>query len=778
MAGKEALYLALDVSKSMCPHIAEITGSLQAHLCDKALHAGSDAFGLALMGTAGTDNECAGAPDDEGGESYGGYEHISVMGAMGPVTANRIESVSSIQVESGQADAIDGLVVASDALVRYVRKLKFAKRIMLISDGETVRAEADADELSNIAAQLVENNVRLDIVTVGALSRAAAAADEGRDVSTGGDLGLQAAAEVWASLSALRERVHAIASEKGIDTRLVSVSSWEQLKAKWAEPYWKHVRPSASYRGPLNISGRHLPVRVWKKVSGSSTMPIKFKSISKSAAALVAAAEHVPEDKPEAEDFVTEKRYHRRADPDDDVVPTSFVSAYRYGANLIPFSGAAEDRMKYGVAEKCFELTGFVPRSAVPRHWFLGTADVVVGDDDVPGAREAVQELCIEMDQAGLGAVARYAPRAKGAPHLTFLLPGMKGLYMTELPFKDELKALLWPPVAAPPPTDQQRSAAEAFVDALDLDGAALRSLPEQEAKGARIRELPPDARASMRRSKDTRNPTHQRFFELLKHKLLHPEQPLPPPPWTLVRPLQQDTGLFAAAQPALMGVSQASPVGPMLKHSGKRVFKETAGESTAPAATRQRGPDVLPTPAAGLALEVESLPSLDLGGAPVLNVDSGRPVETFWQVIGDKSADRVEEAISQMEAVTLSLLEQAARPDDLPAAKAFRCLRELRRACVDMDEPAPYNTLLDKLKALWLPVAGAAPSREAFWTALAADADLSAGKISNTEAEDSHVSPQEARAFLLRTPPPSALPLAAEAPPAPDEEDDFADLE
>jgi hypothetical protein len=128
------------------------------------------------------------------------------------------------------------------------------------------------------------------------------------------------------------------------------------------------------------------------------------------------------------------------------------------------------------------------------------------------------------------------------------------------------------------------------------------------------------------------------------------------------------------------------------------------------------------------------------------------------------------------MEAVTLSLLAQAAQPDDAPATKAFHCLRELRRACVEMTGSERYNTLLDKIKALWLPEAGAAPTRETFWAALAADADLSAGKISRAEVEDSPVSPEEAKAFLLHTP--AALPLLAEAPTAMDEEDDFADLE
>ena len=43
------------------------------------------------------------------------------------------------------------------------------------------------------------------------------------------------------------------------------------------------------------------------------------------------------------------------------------------------------------MAEKVFELHGFAPAESVPRHFFMGGTECVVGDDAVRGAHEAVQ---------------------------------------------------------------------------------------------------------------------------------------------------------------------------------------------------------------------------------------------------------------------------------------------------------------------------------------------------------------------------------------------------
>ena len=129
MASKEALFIALDVSDSMRPHLDDVTGAVQRMLCDRIFHSKQDAVGLLKAGADATDNEVA--------LQMGGYDHIAVVGSMGPVGMKRIENVGAIHAESGRADLIDAVVVAADAIARYVRKNKWSKRVLLVSDGAT-----------------------------------------------------------------------------------------------------------------------------------------------------------------------------------------------------------------------------------------------------------------------------------------------------------------------------------------------------------------------------------------------------------------------------------------------------------------------------------------------------------------------------------------------------------------------------------------------------------------------------------------------------------------
>lgn len=179
----------------------------------------------------------------------------------------------------------------------------------------------------------------------------------------------------------------------------------------------------------------------------------------------------------------------------------------------------------------------------------------------------------------------------------------------------------------------------------------------------------------------------------------------------------------------------------------------------------------------------VPALPSLEVSGlvngSGSLRVDSGRPVETFWRMLQDADDSRMLEAVAQMEQVTIDLMAQAARPDDAAGLKAYRCLRELRRACVQQAKPQLYNTFLERLRDLWMPAVGSAShARESFWRVLATDADLSKGKISCDETEASSVTAREAREFLTRAVAPNVLALAAPEKHAAMEDDDFDDLE
>jgi len=144
--------------------------------------------------------------------------------------------------------------------------------------------------------------------------------------------------------------------------------------------------------------------------------------------------------------------------------------------------------------------------------------------------------------------------------------------------------------------------------------------------------------------------------------------------------------------------------------------------------------------------------------------------VDTFWAMLQDETQDRTELAVLQMTHVIRTLFKQAIEANDAMADQGFVCLRELRRACVQEEEPGPYNELMRGLRDEW-----AGGARHAFWARLDRDDDLRRGLICADETDESSVSAADAMAFVQGGPPQPAEPAPAATPAA---DDEYGDLE
>lgn len=385
-----------------------------------------------------------------------------------------------------------------------------------------------------------------------------------------------------------------------------------------------------------------------------------------------------------------ERRYYTQGDPEGDVRPEDRASAFRFGKDLVPVYGADEDATKFGVPEKAFQLVGFVPRQTVPRHYFVGTSDCVVGAGE--HANQALQALCLALEEEDLVGIARFAPKKNSQPRLVVLTPCCRCFYLNNLPFSDEVKPLLWPPPRSEGPSEAQLEAAHALVDALDMKSAA-------EAAGAK----------EPLRPKDVKDPAKLRTHQCVIAKALTQRSDLPSTDWHILKPLKPDADLFAAAREQLGAFSAACAVRPPQRAPTRfdpcaplsvaktccharhnpcgtpccaataSKTKHTFGDASADGTKRQKVEDA---GSGGGSLERAAIPSL---AAAVTSVDSGRPVDTFWMMLRDETQDRTDLAVQQMSIVICTLLKQAVEPDDTTGTLGFRCLRELRRACVQV---------------------------------------------------------------------------------------------
>ena len=128
------------------------------------------------------------------------------------------------------------------------------------------------------------------------------------------------------------------------------------------------------------------------------------------------------------------------------------------------------------------------------------------------------------------------------------------------------------------------------------------------------------------------------------------------------------------------------------------------------------------------------------------------------------------------MGAAVATLLRSASVADDAHAEKGFRCLRELRRACVQEEEATPFN---EQLRALRAELAErAARGGAELWARLAADDELRLGLISEDEVGGAGVDRAGAGAFVEAPLAPAAPASATPAAVADDDDDDFGALD
>ena len=297
--------MLLDVNETMEAHLADAKLALKSQVTSKILFNKQDVLGIGLVGTDGTDNMVA----DEMGE--GQYEHVSVVKKVAKASFSSLAALDAATCSGASGDLIDGVVVAVDAITKFVRNLKFGKRLVLVTDGHAFSGIED-DDVDQIVDGMAKEAIRFTVLGVGLSGLAADVKPEGGEGGEGG--GASAREQFVRCLGRFREKL-------GDRFELKELS--ETLKAN--QLGGKETRPTKAYQGTLTVgSGMALPVICWRRVSKGA--PIKTVSVSKAALAEDAEAEAEAEAeggnqrKPD-QTVVTERRYCAPSQPDDEARP-------------------------------------------------------------------------------------------------------------------------------------------------------------------------------------------------------------------------------------------------------------------------------------------------------------------------------------------------------------------------------------------------------------------------------------------------------------------------
>jgi hypothetical protein len=345
------------------------------------------------------------------------------------------------------------------------------------------------------------------------------------------------------------------------------------------------------FKGPLELEptgGAHVRVRVLKKAAAETVPTLKAYcpcpydlggggagaggagqegGIPGAAAAAAADPDADPTDPtapappplPFASHRVNVRREYRApSDPDNDVPPEERRKAYRYGRDLVPLASVSEATEGYS-PPKGLQLLGFLPRSAVPRHWFsrdawcvlpdvdpgTNTAAATVGGGGSLGDAQALSALARALHRRGAVAVVRVRLSDRANQFLGALTPllataeggggGGPGSGAASsalaLPGASFSSSLSLSSNARPPPPDALLLNSLPYAD--DLREVAFRSLDPRRSSRADL--APGEAQLSAAREfvertglgravlrpEDTPNPVLHRWYHALARRAL-----------------------------------------------------------------------------------------------------------------------------------------------------------------------------------------------------------------------------------------------------------------
>lgn len=163
MAEKEATIFILDLGASMAEiHSGRKESNLDwsmRYVWDKITDIVASNRKTLCVGVVGlrTDETNNKLQEDDG------YENLAVLQELGPMSMSSLRSLqNSIKPSTTWAgDAISAIVLAVDMIDVFTKKLKWNRKIVLVTDGQ---GAIDGDDLGDIAKKMNDSNIQLTVL--------------------------------------------------------------------------------------------------------------------------------------------------------------------------------------------------------------------------------------------------------------------------------------------------------------------------------------------------------------------------------------------------------------------------------------------------------------------------------------------------------------------------------------------------------------------------------------------------------------------------------------
>ncbi|KAF9911035.1 ATP-dependent DNA helicase II subunit 2 [Linnemannia zychae] len=536
MASKEATIYILDVGPSLktkregsdVSRLEETKRVLLKLLANKVhMNRKTVYVSVILVGSDVTNNDLA-TSDDDGAE----YQHVDVLQPLGVATLDLMKGVQN-DVELGETagDCMDGLIVALDMMTKFCKKLKYEKKVFILTDSYS---EMNTDGSEQITTALHDDNVQLNVIGTDYDN------EEGQQ---------QPKTEVQAQNEAFFKT---LCEESGGD-----VFSLDEAQDLTSQFYSKKVKPAAVYRGTLELGDSEkypdaalsIPVHMYGR-----TMQAKIPTAKKFSVLSESAAEgNLPGGRT---GLVNASRTYKlkiaadmtnnEMEEDTEVPEDALEKAYMYGKTIVPIRAVDLEALKLATV-KSLTILGFFASSTFQREWLMSNVYSVFAAPGNPHAEVQMAGLVFALFEKNSFALCRYVRVNDSEPKLGVLWPEIssehKCLFFARTAFSEDIRRHVFASLTDIETvsgkklekhrllaTQEMIDNTKEFINALDL-----MNINDGEEY------LAPES---------TFNPALQRQMQLVEFRALNPGKPLPPIPSALIKQLLPRPDLSAAAQP------------------------------------------------------------------------------------------------------------------------------------------------------------------------------------------------------------------------------------
>jgi ATP-dependent DNA helicase 2 subunit 2 len=678
MAGKEATVYIVDVGSSM----GHRENGRQETNLDFALEYVWDKItttiatgrktamaGVVALRSDDTHNELSRDP---------AYRHISVLQEISQIQMGELRKLQNELVVSSTTggDAISAIVVAIQMIVVQCKKLKYTRRIVLVTDAKLIM---ETEDLGHVTSKLKEDGIELVVLGVDFDDAEYGFKEEDKDPTKANNESIlrQLCDDCNGVFGTLAQAVDELQIPRTKETKpipsfkgLLTLGNPEQYDSALAiniERYPKTMvatPPSASSFVVRNDLEATQSMDATNGNEGAETTNDGLAAVH-TARTYQVTDEHGPGGK-------------------KDVDRDELAKGYEYGRTAVHISESDRNITTYETHQG-LDIIGFVDANQYNRFTDLSRTNVIIAERTNEKAYMALSSFIHALYELESYAVARMVTKDNKEPRILLLQPAIEPefecLYDVELPFKEDVRSYKFPPldrvvtvsgkeltIHRNLPSAELKDAMSDYVDSMDLSEFG------KDDEGEPMEYAPLD---------ETFNPKLHRIHQVIKHRAIYPDKEPPGPFEILLRYSNPPQDLVEKAEPILERLKQAADVKPVPPPArGKRFGKKEA-----------------PKPISSL--DVDDLLRQDDHRAKK-RIDPNNAVPEFKQVLQAASGDDIDieavrDACQQLNEIISNLIKHSV--GDVNYDRSLELIRTMREQCFDNGVEDMYNDIIRDLK-------------------------------------------------------------------------------